>query len=266
MKPCEEYEVWISAFLDGELSGEDRSELMEHMAVCRTCQRYFDDLVAIHDALDQEEAPVPEGFAEQLMARVGETEQEKPRKVIKVSHWRQWTAMAACCALALLGLWGLRSIQEDRAAAGDVMPAIVPYVADGGEAGNAPEEPPKLRAASGEPPPQPEPQEAAKLEDDALSIAPAAAPPAGDAEMCMERDNGAAVYESDETGALSQGTLSAGGEAARRWVKDELGLDWESGRLYQLTEEEYAGLLAALTEAEEDFCQEPGEGFWLLAE
>ena len=41
MKPCEEYEVWISAFLDGELSGEDRSELMQHMAVCQTCQRYF---------------------------------------------------------------------------------------------------------------------------------------------------------------------------------------------------------------------------------
>lgn len=82
----------------------------------------------------------------------------------------------------------------------------------------------------------------------------------------MERDNGPALYESDETGALSQGTLSAGGEAARRWVEDELGLDWESGRLYQLTEEEYAGLLAALAEAEEDFRQEPGEGFWLLAE
>ena len=79
MKPCEEYEVWISAFLDGELSGEDRSELMQHMAVCQTCQRYFDDLVAVHDALEQEEVPVPEGFGPQLMARVRETEQEKPR-------------------------------------------------------------------------------------------------------------------------------------------------------------------------------------------
>jgi len=275
MDPCEKYEPWISAFLDGELSGEDRAELMEHMAACPSCQRYFDDLVAIHDALDQEEAPVPEGFAEQLMARVGETEQEKPRKAIKASHWRRWTAMAACCALAMLGLWGLRSIQGDQAVMRDAMPAIAPYAADGagvpqaldgGETGNAPEESPKLRMANDEPPPQPEPQEAAKPEDNALSIAPAAAPPAGDAEMCMEHDNGAAVYERDEAGALSQGTLSAGGEAARRWVEDELGLDWESGRLYQLTEEEYAGLLAALTEAEEDFRQESGEGFWLLAE
>lgn len=275
MEPCEKYEPWISAFLDGELSGKDRAELMEHMAACPSCQRYFDDLVAIHDALDQEEAPVPEGFAEQLIARVGETEQEKPRKVIKVSHWRQWTAMAACCALALLGLWSFRNAQGNQKAAQDAVAACVPYAApdgagipealNGGEAGTVPEESPKLRMASDEPPPQPEPQEA-KLEDEALSIAPAAAPPAGDAETCMERDNGPALYESDETGALPQGTLSAGGEAARRWVEDELGLDWESGRLYQLTEEEYAGLQAALTEAEEDFRQEPGEGFWLLAE
>ena len=94
---------------------------MEHMAACPSCQRYFDDLVAIHDALDQEEAPVPEGFAEQLMARVGETEQEKPRKVIKVSHWRQWTAMAACCALALLGLWSFRNAQGNQKAAQDAV-------------------------------------------------------------------------------------------------------------------------------------------------
>ena len=96
MKPCEEYEVWISAFLDGELSGEDRSELMQHMAVCQTCQRYFDDLVAVHDALEQEEAPVPEEFGTQLMDRVRETEQEKPRKRIPFPHWQQWTALAAC--------------------------------------------------------------------------------------------------------------------------------------------------------------------------
>lgn len=176
----------------------------------------------------------------------------------------------------MLGLWSFRNAQGNQKAAQDAVAACVPYAApdgadipealNGSEAGTVPEESPKLRMANDDTPPQPEPQEAAKPENDAPSVAPAAAPPAGDAEMCIERDNSAAVYDSNEAGALSQGTLSAGGEAARRWVEDELGLDWESGRLYQLTEEEYAGLLAALTEAEEDFRQEPGEGFWLLAE
>ena len=40
--------------------------------------------------------------------------------------------------------------------------------ANGGEAGTVPEESPKLRMASDEPPPQPEPQEA-KLEDEAFA-------------------------------------------------------------------------------------------------
>lgn len=271
MKPCEEYEVWISAFLDGELSAENRAELMEHMAACRSCQQYFDDLVAIHDALDQEEVPVPEGFAEQVMARVGETEQEKPRRAILLPQWRQWTALAACCALVLLGLWSLRNARGDHTAQYAAM-ADMPYMAqDAGipaaqneeygavcEPEEAPaEDSPKLRVADGEAPPQPEPKEAAKASEDAPVPALAAAPPAEDAAVCTD-------YDRDN--ALSGGTLSAGGETARRWVEEELGQDWESGRLYELNEEEYAGLLAALTEAEEDFHQEPGEGFWLMAD
>lgn len=270
MKSCEEYEVWISAFLDGELSGADRAELMEHMTACRSCQRYFDDLVAMHDALDQEEAPVPEGFAAQVMARVGETAQEKPGKTVPPPRWRQWTALAACCALALLGLWSFRSARGDRTGQG-AAPASMPYMAqDAGvpaaqsedygavcESEEAPAEAPRLRLADGEAPPQPEPGEAAKASEDAPAPAlAAAAPPVRDNAVCTD-------YEED---VLSEGTLYAGGEAVRRWVEEELDQTWEGGRLYQLTQEEYAGLLAALTEAEEDFRQESGEGFWLLAE
>lgn len=269
MKPCKEYEIWISAFLDGELSGEDRAELMEHMAACRSCQQYFDDLVAIHDALDQEEVPVPEGFGAQVMVRVGETEQEKPRKTVLLPHWRQWAALAACCALAALGLWSFRSARGDRTAQYTAM-ADMPCMAQDAsvpaaqneeygavcESEEVPEEEaPKLRMAGDEAPPQPEPKEAAKATEDVPAMA-AAAPPAGNDAVC-------ANYLED---ALSEGTLSAGGETARRWVEEELGLDWEGGRLYELTGEEYAGLLAALTEAGEDFRQESGEGFWLLAE
>lgn len=265
MKSCEEYEVWISAFLDGELSGADRAELMEHMTACRSCQRYFDDLVAMHDALDQEEAPVPEGFAAQVMARVGETEQERSRKSAVFPRWRRWTALAACCALALLGFWSFRGGRAGQ----DAAPASVPYmVQDAGVpaaqdeaygAARESEEAPRLRMADSEALPQPEPGEDAKTSEGAQAPAPAlaaAAPPVRDNAVCTD-------YEED---VLSEGTLYAGGEAVRRWVEEELDQTWEGGRLYQLTEEEYAGLLAALTEAEEDFRQESGEGFWLLAE
>ena len=63
MRTCEEYEALISAFIDGALADEDRAELMAHMAECPACQAYFDDQIAIHDALADMEVKAPEGFA-----------------------------------------------------------------------------------------------------------------------------------------------------------------------------------------------------------
>ena len=58
MRTCEEYEALISAFIDGALADEDRAELMAHMAECPACQAYFDDQIAIHDALADMEVKV----------------------------------------------------------------------------------------------------------------------------------------------------------------------------------------------------------------
>ena len=113
MRTCEEYEALISAFIDGELAEEERGALMEHMASCPACQQYFDDQIAIHDALESLEAPpAPAGFAERVMSRVRDMEQERPeqpakaeKKTIRFPHWRRWAALAACCAVAALGIW-----------------------------------------------------------------------------------------------------------------------------------------------------------------
>ena len=70
----------------------------------------------------------------------------------------------------------------------------------------------------------------------------------------------------DDQGDPRSGIITASGETARTWVENELGLEWEPGRTYLLTEEEYAGLLSALTAADEDFRLEPEEGCWLVAE
>ena len=56
MRTCEEYEALISAFIDGALDDDSRGELMVHMAQCPACQAYFDDQIAIHDALEGMEA------------------------------------------------------------------------------------------------------------------------------------------------------------------------------------------------------------------
>ena len=111
MRPCEEYEDLISAFIDGVLPEADRERLMEHMASCPACQAYFDDQVAIHDAFVHGEAPAPERLASAVMAQVCSTPQRAKRKPILL-RWQSYAALAACCALVVLGLWRFRNWQK----------------------------------------------------------------------------------------------------------------------------------------------------------
>lgn len=275
MKGCEEYELLISAFLDGELSGDERAELAEHLTACPRCQRYFDDLVAIHDAFDQEEVPVPEDFAENVMARVRETPQEGTNKVIRFPHWRRWTALAACCAFAALGLWSARlwltspRVVSQTAMADSAMPSSgVPEISgDGGDG---------LMVMMDEEPVYVEPETPAEMENAADSdLTAGKIADAANRESATEKV--ASNYEEDTCLVAAPaptadglpeilcGSITAGGPAARAWVETELGLEWEIGRVYPLTEEEYAGLLEALTDAGEAFQQELGEQFQLLA-
>lgn len=113
MRPCEEYEDLISAFIDGVLPEADRERLMEHMASCPACQAYFDDQIAIHDAFVRGEAPAPERLASAVMAQVCSTPQRAKRKPILL-RWQSYAALAACCALVVLGLWRFRNWQEER--------------------------------------------------------------------------------------------------------------------------------------------------------
>ena len=113
MRPCEEYEDLISAFIDGVLPEADRERLMEHMASCPACQAYFYDQVAIHDAFVRGEAPAPERLASAVMAQVCSTPQRAKRKPILL-RWQSYAALAACCALVVLGLWRFRNWQEER--------------------------------------------------------------------------------------------------------------------------------------------------------
>lgn len=282
MKNCREYEDWISAYLDGELSGTDQAELMEHMAACRNCQQYFDDLVAMHEAMmDAEEAPVPEGFAQQVMARVKVTEQDRPEmpKVVRFPQWRRWAAMAACCAVVLLGVWSFQSrnkadFSEDQAwVTADEAPRMAksagtPEVAaamDGAEDG--------IAALSNDDVPVNE--EADRMADD-LS-----ADSGYETENAVEEDKTAPAEYSEESAKenmpmpslaapardnAASGTLIASGDVVRQWVEDEPGLDWEDGQVYELTGEQFERLIEVLTGAGVEFRVEAGDGCRLAVE
>ena len=281
MKSCGEYEVLISAFLDGELSEAERAETAEHLASCPACQRYFDDLVAIHDALDQGEVPAPEGFAGAVMDRVRATPQEKrEKKTILFPGWKRWAATAACCGLAALGLWAfqarggnvkgagpsVRMAQDAPAAAS--MPAGA--AEEDGACGESGDPLPEVEDAAEAAPEQKREalysfgggDDGGETEKAVLDLARDADEYANDLEPVPEEPLLAPACLEDQ----DSGVITAGGEAARAWVEDRLGLEWESGRTYRLTEEEFAALLEVLTEAEEDFLREAGEGWQLRAE
>lgn len=283
MRSCKEFEPLISAFLDGELSEADRAETAAHLAACPACQKYYDDLVAIHDALEQmEEAPVPEGFAGTVMARVRATPQEREEsRVIVLPRWRRWAALAACCALVALGVWRVRSYGGDmREAKQTVMARSAPAAVQ--DAGTAPAEedacmPTALMDEAAEEETAREAQKQTGSGGDTDNKAEPAAAPAAPApeDDCTEDtadETPVCAYTQDacdpeeDRRDCAAGTVVAGGEAARAWVENELGLAWEPGRTYPLTEEEFAALLEALTAAGEDFRQEPGETCQLLAE
>ena len=293
MKTCEEYESLISDFLDGELSAEDRARVAEHLASCPVCQQYFDDLVAMHDAFDQiEEVPVPDSFAEQIMARVRETPQTEEKKIIFFPHWRRWAALAACCAIVALGLW---SAQQREAAPQRVSRATLTESAPSMARDAAMEEiitaddtleilvMDEDGGVSPKEAPAPLPEEAssgARRQSREASGSTSDSPPEAEEDVVKtEADVGDSSDDglpepavafpapaANDQGEPLSGIITASGEAARTWVENELNLEWEPGRTYLLTEEEYTGLLSALTAADEEFQVEPEEGCWLLAE
>lgn len=277
MKNCQDYEDQISAFLDGELSGPERGELMEHMAACQDCRQYFEDLAAIHEAImGFDEAPVPEEFTQRVLDRVRTTEQDKAEtpKVIRFPRWRRWAALAACCAFALFGAWYFRSMGGVELSAGQNMIMTsapqadgvddVPETMDSGESGMMvlTEEEPSAGSVLSRMTDGVSVREMYEAEDDVVETeavldeytAEAAKDAPAPSPTAPARDN------------LSGGTLIAGGDMVRRWVKDELGQDWESGQVYALTEEQYAGLVELLTEAGVTFRVEAGDGWRLAAE
>ena len=102
MKKCEEFAPLLSAFVDGELTEEERAEVLAHVSECEKCRRLLGELTALHAALGElEDEDVPAGFTEGVMAAVRAEKAAMPR-MKKPSAWHRWMPMAACAAIVAL--------------------------------------------------------------------------------------------------------------------------------------------------------------------
>lgn len=98
MKCCEQYAAALSAFVDGELSENEKEEVLSHVEHCQNCREYLSELMIVHTMFEEmPELDAPEGFSERVLERVHEEKRERSR------HRRAWPrVLAACFALLVV--------------------------------------------------------------------------------------------------------------------------------------------------------------------
>jgi predicted anti-sigma-YlaC factor YlaD len=101
---CRRVRENLSAYLDGELKGDARRLLDEHLSGCEACRRQMQELKDTWRLLDELEAPiVPRAFHDQVLARVEVEEKMSPfRRVVRALAARgALGGLAATLAAAL---------------------------------------------------------------------------------------------------------------------------------------------------------------------
>ena len=101
-----EHTALLDAFVDGQLTAEEMTEVQAHLAECPDCRAYVDDTLTIRASFPTEEEPaLPEGFAGRVMQAVAKAPQSRPKK----QPWGRLAAAAACLALVILVQHGVET-------------------------------------------------------------------------------------------------------------------------------------------------------------
>ena len=114
MDTCQEFAALLDLYVDGELPPAEAERVQAHLETCGVCRSYVDDIQAIRAAFPTiEDTPVPEGFADGVMAaiRVGKA----PRKRRSAPRWARVALPLAAC-LAIFAVVQVPLLQRDTAA------------------------------------------------------------------------------------------------------------------------------------------------------
>jgi anti-sigma factor RsiW len=134
MEECKEkceHAIWLSGFLDKELTEEEQCRLRQHLQECPQCQRLLGELETVERCLCTLPAPCPaawEALWETVARRVAPEARASDRwaarfrcRVLAVRRWWsagtrvRWAVAVAAAVLALLvGLWALGTILPGR--------------------------------------------------------------------------------------------------------------------------------------------------------
>ena len=71
MDTCQEFAALLDLYVDGALPPAEAERVQAHLETCDVCRSYVDDIQAIRAAFPRiEDTPVPEGFADGVMAAI----------------------------------------------------------------------------------------------------------------------------------------------------------------------------------------------------
>ena len=236
MKYCENFAALLDPFVDGELSPDEMARVQAHLDGCPACRAYADDALAIRASFpDAEDTPVPDGFAESVMARIRAEAASQAEAAPQKKTSRPWlkalASLAACCAIVLLAAPMFSHSSKTEAAPAEAPAAAADTAASTERA---------MEFALTEEAPAGESAEESR-EDLASSKLYDAAPAPSAA------DSGATAYctEADTTSWLTLTAEEAGSLLADFTPAEET----ETELRYELTSGELETLLAALSEA-----------------
>lgn len=106
MTYCEEFAALLDPYIDGDLSPAETARVREHLRTCDGCRAYVQAALAMRDAFPEEEdTPVPDGFAAGVMAAI--RADAAPRKRRRPRWAKTLLPLAACCAIVVLAVSGL---------------------------------------------------------------------------------------------------------------------------------------------------------------
>ena len=107
MSKCKEYQMLISAMLDGELPQADAQRLQAHIAECDDCRAMYQAFQALSAAVTAD-TTVPESLHENIMSTVRAADHAQ-RAQKKLTRLRSYLALAACLVLAVGTVFALNS-------------------------------------------------------------------------------------------------------------------------------------------------------------
>jgi predicted anti-sigma-YlaC factor YlaD len=102
---CKSVQIYLSAYLDGELGGQECLQVREHLCGCRDCRAEEQQLRSLKQMLRGLPTYTPShDFEDRLVANV--MDKAEGRRVFAWNlNWRLASGLAACAALAAFGLF-----------------------------------------------------------------------------------------------------------------------------------------------------------------